>query len=283
MRRLLWALIALALGATLSCASSAQAATPSLPRPVACRACWHPPVRTSWNWVLEHVPKAPFRKVEMYDIDGFDASRATVTALHKAKIKAVCYIDAGTYEDWRPDRAEFPKRLLGATNGWPGERWLDIRDVQKPKSVLRKILDARLAMCVSKHFDMVELDNMDGYSNHSGFPLTAADQLYFDATMANDAHRAGLSVLQKNDVEQIPKLRSYFDGALNEQCNQYHECTTKQNGDYGLDQYVAAGKPVFQAEYSLATNKFCPADNKADFNGVRYDIDLNDKTFEPCR
>ena len=39
-----------------------------------------------------------------------------------------------------------------------------------------------------------------------------------------------MSVLQKNDNEQIPELLPYFDGALNEQCNQYKECTTKQTG-----------------------------------------------------
>ena len=113
--------------------------------------------------------------------------------------------------------------------------------------------------------------------------MKAADQLYFNALLANDTHSRGLSVLQKNDNEQIPALRSYFDGALNEQCNQYHECTTAQNGSYGLDQYVALGKPVFQAEYSLATSKFCAADNANNFNGVKFDINLNDKTFQPCR
>ena len=103
-------------------------------------------------------------------------------------------------------------------------------------------MDARLDMCHQKGFDMVELDNVDGYSNSTGFPLTAADQLYYNATLANDSHARGMSVLQKNDNEQIPKLLPYFDGALNEQCNQYKECTTAQNGDYGYDQYVAAGK-----------------------------------------
>jgi hypothetical protein len=92
-----------------------------------------------------------------------------------------------------------------------------------------------------------------------------------------------MSVLQKNDNEQIPKLLPYFDGALNEQCNQYKECTTKQNGRFGLDQYVDAGKPVFQAEYKLKTGQFCADDNANNFNGVRYALNLKDKLFEPCR
>ncbi|HET9168267.1 MAG TPA: endo alpha-1,4 polygalactosaminidase [Actinospica sp.] len=269
--------------AGLFAAAPAASAAPALPSPVACSACWHPAVQTSWNWVLSKAPAAPYRSVQMYDVDGFDNTAADVANLHAAGIKAVCYISAGTYENWRPDASEFPAALLGDSNGWPGEEWLDVRDVQNSGSKLRQIMDARLDMCKTKGFDMVEFDNVDGYTNTTGFPLTAADQLYFNATLANDAHSRGLSVLQKNDDEQIPNLLPYFDGALNEQCNQYSECTTAQNGDYGYDQYVAAGKPVFQAEYSLATSKFCVADNKNDFNGVRFDINLDDRTFQPCR
>ncbi|MHA6758206.1 endo alpha-1,4 polygalactosaminidase [Streptacidiphilus sp. PAMC 29251] len=269
--------------AAVALVPTASAATPAAPAPVSCSACWHPALKTSWNWVISDVPTAPFRKVAMYDIDGFNASSSDVAALHKAGIKAVCYLSAGTYEDWRSDASKFPAAVLGKGNGWPGEKWLDVRELQKSNSVLRSIMDARLDMCRSKGFDMVELDNVDGYSNSTGFPLKAADQTYYDATLANDSHVRGMGVLQKNDNEQIPTLLPYFDGALNEQCNQYKECTTAQNGSYGLNQYVAAGKPVFQAEYSLATSKFCSADNSSNFNGVKFSIDLDDSTFQPCR
>lgn len=252
------------------------------PDPVACEGCWQPPLKTSWNWVISKVPTAPYRHVDMYDVDGFETSRADVAAMHAAGLKVVCYLSAGTYENFRPDRRKFPARLIGARNGWPGERWLDIRELQKPHSVLRRIMDVRLDMCRAKGFDMVELDNVDGYLNRSGFPLTAADQLYFNATLANDAHARGMSVLQKNDNEQIPKLLPYFDGALNEQCHQYRECTTHQNGAFGLDQYVDAGKPVFQAEYKLHRSQFCRADNASGFNGVRYALNLAGRVFKPC-
>ncbi len=262
---------------------SGATSTPTPPKPVHCAGCWHPAVRTSWNWVLARPARPPYRDVSMYDVDGFETSKAGVADLHAAGMKVVCYISAGTYENFRPDADQFPKALLGRKNGWPGERWLDIRDLQQPDSVLHTIMDNRLDMCQAKGFDMVELDNVDGYRSRTGFPLTAADQLFFNATLANDARSRGMSVLQKNDLGQIPKLLPYFDGALNEQCNQYKECTTQQNGTFGLDQYVAAGKPVFQAEYRLTTAQFCPADNRNDFNGVRFDLMLNDKIFEPCR
>ena len=264
-------------------AAPAAGATPALPAPVACSGCWHPALRTSWNWVLSVVPTAPYRAVQMYDVDGFDNSAANVAALHAAGIKAVCYLSAGTYENWRPDASKFPASVLGSNNGWPGEKWLDVRELQNTGSVLRTIMDARLDMCRTKGFDMVELDNVDGYTNKTGFPLTAADQLFFNATLADDSHARGLSVLQKNDNAQIPQLLPYFDAALNEQCNQYKECTTAQTGTSGYDRYVAAGKAVFNAEYKLQTSAFCPADNADDFNGVRFDLNLDDKTFQPCR
>ena len=257
--------------------------TPVPAPPQTCSRCWHPKLDTSWDWVLSNVPKAPYRSVKMYDIDGFDAAAADVAAMHRAGIKVVCYLSAGTFENWRPDAVRFPAALLGKPNGWPGERWLDIRDAQRNGSVLLSIMTARLDMCRQKGFDGVELDNVDGYTNRTGFPLTGADQLYYNATLANAAHRRGLMVLQKNDNSQIPTLLAYFDGALNEQCNQYKECTTAQNGTYGYDQYVAAGKPVFQAEYALKRWRFCKADNAADFNGVRFDLNLDGAVFQPCR
>jgi hypothetical protein len=256
---------------------------PAPPAPVACDSCWHPALQTSWDWWLSKEPTQPYRNVDMLDVDGFETSAAQVATMHADGLKVVCYISAGTWEKFRPDADQFPKRLIGDKNGWPGERWLDIRDVQQPNSVLRTIMDARLDMCEQKGFDAVELDNVDGYTNKTGFPLTGADQLYFNASLANDAHERGLSVLQKNDNSQIPTLLPYFDGALNEQCNQYHECTTKQTGKYGYDEYVNAGKPVFQAEYKLTTKQFCAADNANNFNGVRFDLNLNGKVFQPCR
>ncbi len=280
------AVLALCLVVTLVPAASASvtgAAPPRPARPVPCPGCWHPKLHTSWDWVLSTVPVAPYRHVQMYDVDGFDATASDVRAMHRAGIKVVCYLSAGTFENWRPDVNRFPSRLLGRPNGWPGERWLDVRDAQRPGSVLLAIMRARLDMCARKGFDGVELDNVDGYTNRTGFPLTAGDQLYYDATLANAAHRRGLMVLQKNDNAQIPELLPYFDAALNEQCNQYKECTTAQNGSYGYDQYVAAGKAVFQAEYSLSRARFCSADEKAGLNGVRFDINLDGAVFRPCR
>lgn len=246
------------------------------PDPVSCEGCWRPAVNTRWNWVIAHAPTAPFRDVQMYDIDGFEATAADVTVLHNAGIKAVCYVDGGTSENWRPDFPSFPAALKGSNvDGWAGEKWLDIRDVQKPNSTLASIMNARLQMCADKGFDMVEWDNMDGYQNSSGFPLTANDQLTFNQFLFNNAHALGMSVLLKNDVDQVSALLPYVDGTLNEECNEYNECNT-------LAAFVSAGKPVFNAEYQSGTG-FCSSDNTADYNGVNFALDLDDSKFQPCR
>ena len=95
-------------------------------------------------------------------------------------------VDAGTWEDWRSDAAQFPASVLGGSNGWPGERWLDIRRID----LLGPITRTRIQMCADKGFAAVDTDNVDGYTNTTGFPLTAADQLAynrFPAAVADDA------------------------------------------------------------------------------------------------
>jgi hypothetical protein len=187
---------------------------------------------------------------------------------------------AGSHEDWRPDADRFPSGVLGKPlDEWEGERWLDIRQYT---GKLGEIMKARLDMCKAAGFDAVEPDNVDAYTNDSGFPLKAADQLAYNAWFANEAHKRGLSVGLKNDVAQIPQLLPYFDFAVNEQCWQYSECTTAQNGTYGYDQFVKAGKAVFHVEYELKTSQFCARSNAQNFNSLKKTYDL-DGTRTACR
>jgi len=91
--------------------------------------------------------------VQMYDIDMFDNDASVVASLHHKGRKVVCYIDVGTWENWRPDAKKFPKFVLGKHNGWPGEKWLDIRSID----ILGPIMQARMDLCQAKGFDaMVE-------------------------------------------------------------------------------------------------------------------------------
>jgi hypothetical protein len=177
----------------------------------------------------------------------------------------ICYIDAGTWEDWRPDASQFPASVKGkADAGWAGERWLDIRRL----STLAPLLRARIAMCKQKSFDAVDFDNVDGYQNDTGFPLTAAQQLTFDRFLANAAHDQGLSVALKNDLAQIPQLVRNFDFAVNESCFDYDECAAERA-------FIRAGKAVFVIEYDLATTSFCTSARAEHFGAIRKHLNLN--------
>ncbi len=236
---------------------------------------WQPTSDTSmtWNWQLQGtVPTNT--NVQMFDIDGFDNTAATVAALHAHGTIAVCYIDFGTAENWRSDYSEFPASVLGNTNGWPGERWLDIRASSGALAIIEPIMTARMEMCVQKGFDALEPDNIDSYENNPGFPTTAADQLTYNEWIANTAHSLGLSVGLKNDNDQTAQLEPYFDWALDEQCNQYSECNTE-------NVFTQANKAVFNAEYQGGTS-FCAADIAAHINGALFSINLDGSKYEPC-
>ena len=241
-----------------------------LPPPAACQGCWHPSLNTSWQWQLSGTVDTSF-DAQMYDIDGFENGAGVVSGLHADGRKVICYISAGSWENWRPDAGRFPESVKGASNGWPGEKWLDIRRL----GVLGPIMRERVQMCAQRGYDAVEFDNVDGFQNHTGFPLTGADQLVYDTFLANLAHRNGMSAVLKNDLNQIPRLLPYFDFALNEQCFQYSECGK-------LRAFVNAGKPVFGVEYKLDTSQFCPSANSKDFNFLKKKLALGPWRV-PCR
>jgi hypothetical protein len=281
---------------------SAWSAAPS---PVACNtsqgACWKPAVNTRWQYQLQgtagmaasghinvNISAVPFTggaavKPAVFDIDLYQdeafagnastVNTAAVQAIHAAGGKAICYVSAGTWENWRPDASAFPASVRGRKNGWPGEVWLDIRQT----GILIPIMQARLDKCATAGFNGVEWDNVDGYSNRSGFPLTAADQTNYNALLANLAHSRGLSVALKNAVELVPTLAPYFDYAVNEECQRYKECGTYTGN------FVQAAKPVFQVEYSGTLASICTNANQSGRNAIKKSLDLYDTPYAVCR
>jgi hypothetical protein len=232
---------------------------------------WQPAPGTSWQWQLSGDLDTSF-DVQMYDIDLFDAPSATITQLQAAGRAVICYFSAGSWEDWRPDAGDFSEALLGEPlEGWPGERWLDIRQLDQ----LAPLMAARLDLAQAKGCDGVEPDNVDGYANDTGFPLSAAHQLAFNRWLAAQAHARGLSVGLKNDLEQVPDLLADFDWALNEECFTYDECQA-------LLPFVQAGKAVFGVEYDLATDQFCPQANALNFDFLKKHWEL-DAWRQACR
>ncbi|MFC8510815.1 endo alpha-1,4 polygalactosaminidase [Streptomyces sp. NPDC057411] len=260
MRRVLPSL-ALLLILLAACSSPPAPPAPPTPDPKP-TPVWHPRPGTPWQWQLSG-RLDPSVDAPVYDIDAFDHPASAVADLHRRGRKVICYVSTGAWEDFRPDAAKFPKALLGKGNGWQGERWLDIRRTD----LLTPLMAARLDLCRAKGFDAVEPDNMDGYRNDTGFPLTAADQLRYNRLIARLAHARGLAVGLKNDLDQIPQLVSDFDFAVNEQCAEYAECEA-------LTPFVKAGKAVFHVEYEREPHQFCAQSRRLGLSSMRKEYDL---------
>lgn len=199
---------------------------------------WHPALTDTWQLQLKGAVN-PSYAVAVYDIDLFDTPVATIQALQAAGKKVVCYFSAGSYEDWRSDRFSFqPADKGNAMAGWPGEWWLDTRSAN-----VRQIMQARLDIAVSKGCNGVDPDNVNGYTNSSGFPLTALTQLDYNRFLATEAHKRKLAVALKNDTGQLSDLVGDFDFSVNEQCHIYSECA-------GYQIFIGNNKPVFNVEYA---------------------------------
>jgi hypothetical protein len=225
---------------------------------------WQPAPGTTWQWQLTGAIDVSV-DAEMFDVDLFETPQAVIEGLHAADRVVICYFSAGSREDWRPDAAAFPAEALGVPlDGWPGERWLDIRRLE----ALGPVMTARLDLAVSKGCDGVEPDNVDGYANETGFALSSEDQRIFNTWLATEAHARGLSIGLKNDLDQVEALLPYFDWALNEECFRYDECER-------LLPFIAAGKAVFGVEYDGDPAEFCPRANGMNFDWLFKNLELD--------
>ena len=238
---------------------------------------YQPALDVTWQWQLQGTINTAYA-VDLYDIDLFDTPATLIASLQASGKRVICYFSAGSFEDFRPDAGSFRSQDLGNPLGdFPDERWLDIRSA----SVLA-IMEARLDIAVDKGCDGVEPDNMTGFSNNTGFNLTSSDQLTFNRTIANEAHGRGLSVGLKNDLDQVSDLVAFFDFQVNEQCHEFEECAA-------LDAFIAAGKPVFNAEYesrlvsdAVARAQLCEAARLRNFRTLILPLDLDDSFRFSC-
>jgi len=219
---------------------------------------WQAAPGLTWQWQLDTGAIDTSIEADVYNIDLFEVSAETVTLLHNQGRKVICYFSAGSWEEWRPDADRFPTSLLGKSNGWPGEKWLDIRQL----SELRPLISARLDLCAEKGFDAVEPDNIDGYSNDTSFPLQPVHQLRFNRWLASAAHERGLAIALKNDAPQVTQLVDIFDFAIVEECYIYNECNV-------FRPFTAQGKAVFHAEYNAVPEDFCPITIPLEFSSIQ--------------
>lgn len=267
---------------------------------------WKPSINVSWQWMIDHALDINNKKdmgltdpqgnllstpePQIYDIDGFyngqdpncnikdkngvcvQGENDVVKQLHNMGKKVICYIDAGVYENYRPDAYKFPSEVIGSPDaGWSGSYWLDIRRTD----ILGPIMKARMQMCKDKGYDAIEPDEIDGFSNDTKFGMTYQDQVNYNKFITQMAHDLGMSIGLKGDINQVKDLWPYFDWTLNEECYQYNECDL-------LKPFSNNGKAVFQVEYKTATSNFCSNANTNNWNAMKMPLSLNGGRW-PCR
>lgn len=219
------------------------------------------------NWKLNFTTSA-----NVYDIDLFDTDKKVISFLKANNKKVICYFSAWTYEDWRSDAWSFDKSIIWkALPEWAWESWLDVSNYDKFKQIMLNRMD----LAVQKWCDWVDPDNVDWYTNDSGFNLTYADQLKYNQFLATQAHNRGLSIWLKNDLNQINDLVKSYDFAVNESCYEYNECSM-------LDPFIKNNKPVFWIEYQVSYAKVCSDAIKKKYSFVTDSYALDGSALKFC-
>lgn len=194
----------------------------------------------SWDWQLSE----PFNlnaAVQVLDLDPDSLGRGDIAELRARGVLTICYVSIGTLVDWRGDVAAFPRQVIGkAYVEWQGERFVDIRQTD----ILLPLMQARFADCADKGYDAVEPDNMDVYTNESGFQISADQTVAYVTALAEIAHRLGLAIGQKNVPELTDALEPVLDFVITESCLADGWCDQ-------VAAYADHGKAIFAAEYEV--------------------------------
>ena len=200
---------------------------------------WKPPAGATFAIILSESPAVVNTPADVVDLDLFETRPATVARLKQQGKRVVCYLSAGSWENWRPDRNRFPARVIGNDyDGWPGEKWIDIRAPE-----VKAIMKARMDLCRQKGFDGVDADNVNSYQQDTGFRITRANSVAFLRFLATEAHSRGLAFGLKNTTELSRDVLPWMDFAVTEDCFDQGWCAQSRN-------FIAANKPVFAIEYT---------------------------------
>lgn len=239
--------------------------------------------RLRWQYQLSGTIDTTIQ-ADVFDIDLVDVPSTVFSTLKAQGRRIVCYFSAGSYENWRSDwkalKASLPAStfasLLGSPlDGWPGERWLNIKTPAALDIIKSRIMGPRLQRAKARGCDAVEADNVDAFANSNGLGLTASHQLSYNTWLANTAHANGLAIGLKNDLNQVAALQPLFDFAVNEQCVQYSECNM-------LDPFLQANKAVFGVEYTGTPSSFCPTVNFKRMSVIKKSLGLTAKPYTSC-
>lgn len=223
---------------------------------------------SSWHLQLQGTVDFNLKR-DVIDVDLFDTNVSDVASIHKLGGYAIAYFNGGAWQPDKPDSDMYPDSVIGTVpmDGWPQERWLDIRQI----SILRPLIRNKLLLAKSKGFNAVDPDNMDGYSNSKEFGLTKVHQIAFNRMVAQEAKSLGLAVFLKNTDGLVDDLVQDFDGAVVEEAFRYNEAAAYQP-------FRDNHKPVFEVEYRAFTRAQVKEATARGFNCIQGKLSLDGPT-----
>lgn len=127
-----------------------------------------------------------------------------------------------------------------------------------------------VAIAKDKGCDGIDSDNMNGYENKTGFPLTRSDQIRFNVAITEAAGNLGMPIGMKNGSDIASEMVGHFDWVTIESCFADNLC-----GSYAP--FVNADKAVFNLEYDNGrfwTEELCPAAAKHGVSAMMVNLEL---------
>ena len=213
-------------------------------------------------------------------------NRDAVAAIHAGGKKAICYVDIGTAEPYRPDYEKFvafDKKCSGCLLGKQydsGDPFLNLNNDKGQREFLFAMMDKRLASCQHAGFDAAYFDvtwEWQVGKKTTGWNISDETQLLYNVGMLNLAHMRNLAAGINYDLLQVEDLVRHEDFHIDESCFLYSEC------DYLLP-VVKAGKPVLQIEYFAKPEDVCTQEPYPyRFNTEFKDQNLYDYPWSSCR
>jgi hypothetical protein len=150
---------------------------------------WQPTAGTTWQIEPSGAVSDLTHPADVFDVDLYDTPATTIKALKGNIKKTVYYFSAGSFEDYRSDKASFDASHRGSPlQGWPGEFWLDTKSPN-----VRSIATPRIKMAQDRGCDSLDPNNVDCCDNSNKLrpsPATTIDYMHY---MANEAHYRRLS------------------------------------------------------------------------------------------
>lgn len=203
---------------------------------------------------------------DFFYLDAEQQDPADLAELHRQGRHYLCYLSAGSYEDFRDDADQFPESAIGnPLAAFPSERWLDVRD-----SSVRELMARRIQTLAGRGCDGIPPSSLGVSEADTGFSLTREDALEYARWVAGQVHAAGMSVGLTGPTSLTADLAPDFDFGLAINC-------VRSTGCAEYEVLRTAEKPVLYVELGTpeAAPELCNAAKMLGLNAIVTDAGFN--------